>query len=340
LRHLAYDWICAFFLAGFFAGAHAQSGVASDLALPDAPLPALAEVSHARQSVPRVPGVGSRLSGFNAGLSFSGAHSSVIGWYQVVVPAVSYTISPHFSADVNLPVYIHRLVRNTDAATASQKYLVLDSLAVGDTQLGLHGVFRPHNIEEIVTLSLMAPTGKRSEGLGTGRVTFDLDNYLEKSFGKTALHLSMGIGDSSGLANDLFLRDYNTLGALSHFQSGASFWICGRSLLQVDAYEQLPIGDQKIYSEFSNDARGADAAVELPPAVTSGLSEDNGLTVSLGIPLASHVILGGYYNRSLRQKQDMVSMGVTYVWHGMSLKKHRSMIERALREAAGLSPDE
>jgi len=42
--------------------------------------------------------------------------------------------------------------------------------------------------------------------------------------------------------------------------------------------------------------------------------------------------LSGYYNRSLRQRLDTVSIGVTYVLRGTP-KKRLSMIDRALREA-------
>ena len=63
-------------------------------------------------------------------------------------------------------------------------------------------------------------------------------------------------------------------------------------------------------------------------------SEDNGFTTFVGIPLARHVNLSGYYNHSLRQHLDTVSVGVTFILRGPS-KKRLSMIDRALREAEG-----
>lgn len=333
MRRFAYDWICAFWLVAAVARVQAQDGVTPEPFLPDAPVPAT------RQNVPRVPGVGSLLNGANAGVSFSGVHSSVVGWFGVVVPAVSYTFSPHFSADLSLPLYQHRLVLNSKQSETAPQQLVLDKLATGDTQIGLHGSFRARQYDDVVTLSLMAPTGKRSEGLGTGRVTFDFDNDLGRSFGATAFNLDLGIGDSSGLANNLLLRDYNTLGALAHFQTSASRWIAGRALVQVSAYEQLPLGDQKIYMEAAIRALDSSEVFYTTLAENSGLSEDNGLTVSTGIPLSAHLMFSGYYNRSLRQKQDTVSLGMTYLWHNFSYKRHGSMIERALREAAGLAPE-
>lgn len=333
MRRCAYVGICALGLMASLVRAQTPGESLAELELPDAPSPAV------RQSVPRVPGVGSLLNGVNAGVSFSSVHSSVVGWYGVAVPAVSYTFSPHVSADLSLPVYFHRLVRNSQLSETKPQSLLLDRLAVGDTQLALHGYFHGKNFEDVVTLSSMAPTGKRSEGLGTGRVTFDFDNDLGRSFGSTIFNLDLGLGDSSGLANNLLLRDYNSLGALAHFQTSISRWVLGRALVQASAYEQLPIGDQKIYMEMAIRSIESGRTFYVTQVEGNGISEDNGLTVSTGMPLGAHLQFSGYYNRSLRLKQDTVSLGMTYLWHNFSYKRHGSMIERALREAAGLPPE-
>jgi hypothetical protein len=44
--------------------------------------------------VPKVPGVTLLLPGVNVGVTFSAVHDSGIGWYNLVTPAVSYTVSP------------------------------------------------------------------------------------------------------------------------------------------------------------------------------------------------------------------------------------------------------
>jgi hypothetical protein len=66
------------------------------------------------------------------------------------------------------------------------------------------------------------------------------------------------------------------------------------------------------------------------------VSEDNGFTVFMGLPFTRNVILNGYYNRSLRQHVDTVSLGMTYVLRGRP-KNRLSMIDRALREAEAAS---
>jgi len=291
------------------------------------------------ENVRRVPGVGSALRGFNGGVTYAGVHNSAIGWYEVLVPAVSYSFSEHYSVDASATVYLHRFVQNQSPTASSSERLVLDIGDSGDTLIGLHGVFRPHGLLDIATVSLTAPTGNRSNGLGTGRVTFDASNHLERFFGNKSLHLDLGMGDSSAVANSLLMRDYNTLGALAHFEAGASVWMRRYGFLQASAYEQLPMGSQKIYQLVPSWPGSSSSSQTTQVLISNGLSEDNGLTASFGIPLNSHLLFNGYYNRSLRQSQDTVSLGMTYVIRQLPGRRRLSMIDRALREAAGLSPE-
>jgi len=290
------------------------------------------------ETVPRVPGMGSLLKGLNAGVTYSGVHNSQIGWYEAMFPALSYTFSPHYSADVSGTIYLHRLVQNLNPGASATQKLVLDVGDAGDTVIGLHGSYHLHGLEEMMTASLSAPTGNSSNGLGTGRVTFDFDNHLEKFYRHTGVHLSVGAGDSSTLANSLVIRDYSSLGGLAHFQSGATVWGKRLSYIDFSAYEQLPMGSQKVYT-IVYQQQGANGSQTVTRTITSGLSEDNGLTTAFGIPLTSRVLLNGYYNRSLRQSQDTVSLGVTFVLQSLPFGKKLSMVDRALREAAGMNPE-
>jgi len=106
------------------------------------------------------------------------------------------------------------------------------------------------------------------------------------------------------------------------------FWLPGRSYLQSVAYEQLPIGDQKLYTTLYPPGRA-------PVIVVTGtkVSEDNGFTTVTGIPLTDNITLSGYYNRSLRLHVDTVSVGLTYVLRGTPRPHRLSMVDRALAEA-------
>jgi hypothetical protein len=279
--------------------------------------------------VPRVPGVSTLLRGLNAGITFSGVHDSSIGWYNVVTPALSYTFSSHYSADASLSIYPYRLVQKQTSTGNLRQGLVPNLRDLGDTSIGLHANFNPRIFRNTTTASFTAPTGDRSAGLGTGKVTFDFSNHMERTFKQTGFLVDFGVGNSSGLFNNIVTNDYTSLGPLAHFQEGIIVWLPSHSYIQSVAYEQIPIGNQTLYANPG------------PPSsptrtVISGkdIGQDNGITTSLGLPLTEHITLSSYYNRSFRQNLDTVSIGLTYVLHGTPLKRRLSMIDKALREAA------
>ena len=290
--------------------------------------PALTEPSV--EQVPKVPGVGIILRGFNAGIAFSGVHDSSIGWYTVATPAVSYSFSPHYSADASLSIYPYRLVENPDPIAASTERLVADLGEAGDTLIGLHASFNPRLLRNMATASFTIPTGNRWDGLGTGKVTFDFADHLERYFKQTGFLVDLGAGDSSVLFNRLVTNDYTSLGPLAHFQAGIAVWLPGHSSIQSVAYEQLPAGSQKVYTVV-----GPPGLPNLTVTSSPSASEDNGFTTSVEIPLNAHVTLSSYYNRSLRRQEDTVSMGMTFVFRGTERSRKLSMIDRALREAEG-----
>ncbi len=109
----------------------------------DAQVTAAAGIAPARPpqnvtKVPRVPNVSLLFDGFNAGVTYSGVHDSASGWYTVASPAVSYTFSDRYSADASASMYFHRLVQNTDPATAATQPQVVEPVNAGDTLIGFH----------------------------------------------------------------------------------------------------------------------------------------------------------------------------------------------------------
>jgi hypothetical protein len=285
------------------------------------------------EQVPRVPGVSTLLRGFNAGVTLSGIHDSSIGWYNVATPAVSYTFSLHYSADASLSIYPYRLVQNRDPKASSGQELVPELGDAGDTFIGLHGSFNSRILSNTTTASFTIPTGDRAAGMGTGKVTFDFSDHLVRYFKQTGFMADIGAGDSSGLFNSMVTNNYTSLGPLAHLQQGIVVWLPGRNYIQSLAYEQLPFGKQTVYANPGPPNDPNHTAVS-----GINLGEDQGLTTSLGIPLTDHLTLSSYYSRSFSQHLDTVAVNITYVLRGVARKKKLSMIDRALREAAGDSP--
>lgn len=318
-------------LAGMFlllgAGANARAQVSQSATA------GTAKASPSLQTVPRVSGSAGYFRKFNVGLNYAGVHNSAIGWYSVASPALSYTFSDRYSADVSSSIYfLHKELHYIPREQPTYQ-LVKEGENVGDTLFAFHTSFQPGSYQDVITATLSAPTGNVNAGLGTGRVTFDVTNHVERYRGPVGLFLDVGSGDSSTLFNTRVSRNYSTLGALAHFLTGMDYWIGDRAFVESLAYEQLPLGSQKLYT-----VQGKSSRTPPQPAVMgSGVAEDNGLMTYVGIPAGSYLTFGGYYNRSLRRHSDTVSLGFTFVLRGKN-RGADSLVDRALREAEQPNP--
>ncbi len=319
-----------FLLAG---GVAAQSAAKRQPADPDAP--------SLLSEVPSVPGLAARLRGINAGVTLTSVHDSSVGWYTLFTPAVSLSFARHYSTDLSMPVYLYRLGESTVTTTAAggasgsgqpqtPSQTTTTSLQPrrwdpGDMVLAVHGNFAGSRLQDVITPSMTLPTGDSDSGLSTGRVTFDIDNHAQVSLPRLNLVLDLGVGDSSNLVNRLVTRDYTSLGPLAHFQAGLSVPLLHHSSFQSVSYEQLPLGDNKLYTILTRPGYP-------DRAVVSGrsVSEDNGFINSLSVPLSNQITLQGYYNRSLRLHLDIAAVSLTWVWRGYQPRAAGRLLDGSL----------
>jgi hypothetical protein len=271
------------------------------------------------QEVPEVPGISASLHGWNAGATITGVHESTTGWATIFIPAIGYNVNDIFSIDATVPIYMFRLAESLSAHPKPNARLVNQRGVPGDIVFGLHAQFIPRRFQYQLTGLITAPTGDQTYGLSTGRVTFDISNRFERTFGRITPNLEMGGGDSTYLVNRILNKNYTSLGPLAHFQVGLSVELLRGISFESEAYEQLPIGDQKIYGPSRKGK---------PPVVTGhNVTEDNGFINALGIPLDSHTTFSGYYSRSLRYSQDTAAIGITYVLRGARSTEDTTMDE-------------
>jgi hypothetical protein len=261
--------------------------------------------SQTSQNLPEVPGLSGNFHGWNAGLTIAGVHDSVTGWATIATPAIGYSFNDIFSIDATLPIYMYRLAESRSTRPRANAQLVNQRGEPGDVVLGFHAQFIPRLFQYQLTGLVTAPTGDEAYGLTTGRVTFDINNHFERTFGRFTPNLEIGGGDSTTLVNRSVTKNYTSLGPLAHFQVGVGIDLPHGMSFESDAYEQLPIGDQKIYGP----SRHGNATVVTGHNVT----EDNGFVNALDIPLTNNVTLSGYYSRSLRIDSDTAAIGITYV---------------------------
>ena len=242
---------------------------------------------------------------WNAGLTISGFHESTTGWATLTMPAAGYTINDTFSVDATIPIYVYRLAESIAAHPRPDARLVSQIVEPGDLIFGLHAQFTPGSYLYQSTFAFTVPSGDEAYGLTTGRMTFDLNNHFERSYGRLTPILELGGGDSTTLVNRQVNKTYTSLGPLAHFELGLGIDLIRRVAFETSIYEQLPIGDQKIYGPSRN---GNTTVVK-----GYNVTEDNGFTNSLDLALNSHTTFSGYYSRSLRRHTDTAGIGITYV---------------------------
>src|SRR5258707_817841 len=216
------------------------------------PAPASAAESSAESSV--TPSSPQKAPVSDRGFSFStiatGNHDSVSGWSSMLDTGVRYDFNGIFGMELGVPYYMTQTGSDTTKAVRLNQTppLMVTYGALGDTYLILHFAAPGSVVGYRATITGTAPTGDTSTGISTGRATFDLNNHFDHTWGFLTPLAEFGVGDSSALVNRRVRRPYTTLGPLSHYKAGATFDFLKVFSFQGSGYEDLPIGDQKVFS--------------------------------------------------------------------------------------------
>jgi hypothetical protein len=255
----------------------------------------------------------SRLSriadGLDTAISVTGLHDSETGYSTLFTTNSSYSFNDTYSLDAEFTVYFYRLAPSLAPNPPPGWLLVTQRGDPGDLIFGLHGQWSNPAFDYLGTFAFTVPTGDETYGLSTGHMTFDYTNHFEHPLGIFVPDIEIGIGDSTELSTRNITQNYNSLGALSHFQAGTSVDLFRGLSFSADAYEQLPIGDQKIYQSVRQ------GRIFATVVTGHNLTEDNGFTTSLDIPLGGQTALSGYYSRSLRLHMDTAAVSLSYTFH-------------------------
>jgi hypothetical protein len=255
-----------------------------------------------------VAGIVPYTKGFNASLVTSSQHDASSGWSSAFTPIVAYRLNRYLSGDASVPIYAYMNVYTNVGTTAKPVYAyIAKNGAVGDTYLSFHGDVNFWTVDYDGTISLGLPSGNTSYGLGAGQVTFNINNHFEKAFGFFTPDVELGYGDSSSLVNQAIRKDYISVGPLAHFQAGATFDLPFNMTFEAEAYEELPLATDIVYSTTGKGKKKKTTATNVGPA------EDNGFTTNLDIPVQRHVTLSGFYSRSLRDHDDVAGFSLTFL---------------------------
>jgi hypothetical protein len=246
--------------------------------------------------------------GFNASLGTSSQHDSTNGWSSILTPNMAYRFNRHFSVDAGVPLYMYVNVFGNVATVAKPVYAYNSrNGAFGDLSLSFEGDTNFSSIGYGGTVSLGLPSGNTNYGLGAGQVTYNINNHFERDIGRFTPDIEMGIGDTSALVEQRVLKSYVAVGPLAHFQTGTSVYLRWNCSFEADAYEELPLAKNLVYSTTGKGKKKVTTSTNEDPA------EDNGFITSLDIPLSPHVTLSGFYNRSLRDHDDVGGFSFTFL---------------------------
>lgn len=246
--------------------------------------------------------------GFNASVGTSSQHDSSNGWSSLLTPYVAYRLNRYFSADVGVPIYMYINIDADVGTKAKPVYVYSPKKGVfGDTSLSVHADTGFLTIDYNATVSMGMPSGNTDYGLGAGQVTYNINNHFERNWGIFTPDIELGFGDTSSLVDQRVLKSYVAVGPMMHFQAGSSVDLPLNMTFEADAYEELPLSTDIVFSTTGKGKK------KVTTSTNEGPAEDNGFMTSLDIPLTRHVTLSGFYNRSLRDHDDVGGFSFTFL---------------------------
>ena len=250
--------------------------------------------------------------GFNASLGTSSQHDSSNGWSSILTPNVAYRFNKYFSVDAGVPWYMYINIDADVGTKAKPVYAYSPKKSVfGDTSLSFHADANPFTIGYDATVSMGLPSGNTDYGLGAGQVTYNINNHFEKNWGIFTPDIELGFGDTSSLVDPRVLKSYVAVGPQAHFQVGTSVDLPWTMSFEADAYEELPLAKDLVYSTTGKGKK------KVTTSTNEGPAEDNGFLTSLDIPLTRHMTLSGFYDRSLIDHDDVAGFSFTFFLRGL-----------------------
>lgn len=250
--------------------------------------------------------------GFNFSLDYTGQHNSATGWATIVTPTLSYRFNRHLSVDASVPWYatLNANVATTKAGVTTYP-LKSGTNLLGDTDIVGHLEFVPRKLVYQLNTTVGLDTGNYRYGLSANTTTYNITNHADYELGPFTPDLEFGFGNSSALANTHVRKAYTAVGPLANFQAGTWIELPFNMGLDLEAYEDLPVGNQNVYGTITKKNKKGKTVTKSILEGT-GVAEDNGFNTELDLPLGHHFLLNGTYERSLVQGLDTVSAGITW----------------------------
>ncbi len=241
--------------------------------------------------------------------------SNTLGQVMKLDTSAGYNFNRFFGVDVGVPVYFVRASTTTSTSGATS------NSGIGNVYVDLRLTVANPLVNYASTLTGMAPTGDTSKGFSTGRATFDWNNHFDRSFGPIRPFANVDFGNTIADTH-FFARPFTSLGKVAQLEGGTTYKIIPFVRVGASAYDDLPTGQQKIFSRLlkrqlsasggSGSARPRAGAFEKASETVGNadIARDNGFSAWADFNPIRYLDFEIGYTRSVHFDLNTVSFGV------------------------------
>lgn len=251
--------------------------------------------------------------GLSAGIRFEGSASDYGSIYDLS-SSVGYNFTHHFGVDLGVPYYFI----GTPTSIRTQNTLAVSGTGIGDLAINFKGDL-PSFVNYGPTFRLGVPTGDTNKGLGTGHVTWNVNNHFYRSFKLFTPFIDAGVGNTI-LQRWQFSRPFTVFGQSAQFEAGTGVDL-GPFSFSGSAYDVLPWGDQTVISRVFRCPKNTKCTPDLTTnrlefllsSVARGaasLVRDNGFNSSVEVHPLRQFDLEFAYSHSMPLQLDSFSFGI------------------------------
>ena len=236
-------------------------------------------------------------------------------------PVLGYAFNNHFSTYAGVPFYFVNLSSSATSTTTSTAGGSMNGL--GNAFLGLRAGINSESVSYTSSLEVSAPTGDKSRGFSTGRVTADWTNRFSRKFSSVTPFGSLGIANTVS-DTAFFVRPFSSLGLVGHFEGGATYDVSPVVRLGASAYAVRGSGQQRIISkvikrETTISSSGSSGATrnrvfetQTETVSQADIVNDHGFSTWLGISPKPEVDFHAGYSRSVNYDFNTLFFGVGF----------------------------
>jgi hypothetical protein len=193
---------------------------------------------------------------------------------------------------------------------------------IGNAFLGFRAGVKSDAINFTSNLEFTAPTGDKSRGFSTGRVTADWTNTFSTKVSSLTPYGSVGIANTVS-DTAFFVRPFTSLGLVGHFEGGATYDVLRAARIGASIYAVRGSGDQRVISKVfkrqtttstSGSPGNPKRVFETQSEVVSQaeLVNDHGFSTWFGVSPRPEVDFHAGYSRSVNYDFNTLFFGVGF----------------------------